>query len=149
MVCDDNIPIGLNDNHKLRLRSTFKLFDEMLSAVARTLSASEPQSPFSDIIPDATPVQQRLVAEYAAQIRVSMLRILDEIGTPLPQPHISAVWSARTTLTSAAIDLEELKPKYMRGYGSLSEAEEKNLERFISELTDLFERLGKCLDQGK
>ena len=139
---------GFNDNHKRRLTTMFQSVDDMLTEVVRLLDPSQAQSPFSQHLPDATPVQHRVVEDYVARIRARMRRVLDGCGVALPEPHVSSVWAARTTLTSADIAVEELRPQYMRGYGELSESTERELELVVSELLDLITRMEAYLAQG-
>jgi len=138
----------LNDNHKQHLLSAFRVIDQRLGEILGLLNPDRGCSPFSDYVPDATPLQHRVVADHVTRIRASMRRILTEQGVILPPPSISSVWAARTGLLSAEIDLEELRPRSMRGYGELPEGSAQQLDAMVMELRTLFETVGSFLAQG-
>ena len=137
-----------NENHQRRLRSTFKTLDERLEDIERLLNPARAQSPFSDHVPDATPVQYRVISDYASRFRAVMRRILEKADVPLGRPHVSSCWAARTLLVDAQIAVEELNPKYMRGYGELSPVANRDLDLIVSELTDLLVRMERLLARG-
>jgi GTP-binding protein EngB required for normal cell division len=137
-----------NDNHKRTLRSRFEYVDGLLGEAVRFLDAAQPPSPFSDHVPDASPVQQKVISDYAARLRGEMRRFMENHGIDLPRPHVSSVWSARTTLNFAEIAIEELKPRYMRGYGGLPEEAAHELNLLVTQLADLLHRMEGFLAQG-
>ncbi len=139
---------GLNESHQRRITITFRSVDEMLTEAVQLLDPMQAQSPFSENIPDATPVQHKVIADYAARTRARMREILQECGVKLPAPHISSIWAARTLFTSADIAVEELRPQYMTGFGELPEDTAKELETVVSEVLDLLTRMESFLAQG-
>jgi hypothetical protein len=58
-----------------------------------------------------------------------------------PKTQISSLWSFRTTLMTAGIAIEDLRPKYMRGYGDLPEEAVRDLEALASQVTDVLDRM--------
>lgn len=112
---------GLNENHKARLRATFAYVDEQLTEALSDLDPVKVQSPFSRYIPDATPLQRRVLTDYVARLRSTILKILEHHGIAQPPPSIHSTWAFRTTLALMRVALEELRPRSMRGYGELSE----------------------------
>lgn len=144
-----DIPMtGFNDNHKSHLRATFTHVDELASEAVRLLDSGHSQSPFGKHIADASPVQQKVIADYAARVRAVMCALLKAHGIELPQPEVSAVWAARITLRAAQIAIEELGPRHMRGYGELSGEAVRELNGVVSELLDLLGRMESYLAQG-
>jgi GTP-binding protein EngB required for normal cell division len=137
-----------NDNQRQHVRITFQHIDELMSEVVRVLDPADAQSPFARHVPDASPVQRRVMADYAVRIRATMRQALEANDVTLPPPHISAVWAARIALTSADIAVEELKPAHMRGYGELSEKAKNELDLIASEIGDLLHRMDAFLAQG-
>jgi GTP-binding protein EngB required for normal cell division len=138
----------LNANHKARLTATFRHLDELLSQALRNLDEVEARSPFSEHILDTTPVQRKVAADYVGHVRATMLTILERLQMPRPQPHVSSIWAARTALVSAEIAVEELKPRYMRGYGELSPTASADLDRVVAELLELLRRTSSYLAQS-
>ena len=139
---------GFNENHKLRLRSTIQYIDKLLGEVVRLVDSSEAQSPFSGHVSDATPIQSKVISDYVARLRAKMREILHAHGVSLPERRISSVWAARTVFSSIDIAVEEIKPKYMRGYGELPEQAGRELDLMVSQLDDLLHRMEGFLAQG-
>lgn len=137
----------LNENHRRHLRIMFQLVDEDLTEIVRLLDSTQAQSPFSEFIADATPVQHRVIADYAARTRSRMRTLLEQHGVSLPQPHISSIWAARARLLAAGITVEELRPDHMRGYGELSETARKDLSALVAELMDINAKMEAYLAQ--
>jgi hypothetical protein len=77
-----------------------------------------------------------------------MVRILESQGIPVPKPQISSLWSFQTTLLSAKIAVEELAPKYMRGYGELSDDAAHELDVLMTQLMDVLDRMSGYLVRG-
>lgn len=138
----------LNHNHKIGMRSIFQSLDASLTRALDVLNLTQEQSPFSDIVPDATPVQRKVVAEYVSRIRTIMRNALETQGVALTREKHGSVWSAQLAVLSAAITLEELHPKRLRGYGSLDPDDAEWLARVSAQLDDLLERVRAYLAAG-
>jgi hypothetical protein len=134
------IPTLFNENHKARIRVTFEAIDEMLSRALAMLDPAGPRSPFSMHVSDATAEQFRRFGEEAARYRAAMQDFMTRHGIPLAEPKLSSVWAARSALLTAIVSLEELAPKSMRGYGSLSPDAARTLE---TEIKGLIGALGR------
>ena len=138
----------LNAAQRRRVRSSFARVDEILGAVQRTLDASPESSPFGREIPDATPLQRKVVADYAARARVLMASGLQRLGIEPSQADVSAVWAARVSLRSAQIAVAESGSTDLRGYGSLGEEAARELDGVIAPLLSLLEQMEALLAQG-
>jgi hypothetical protein len=130
-----------NENHKARIRVTFEAIDEMLSRALAMLDPAGSRSPFSTHISDATAEQYNRFGEEAARYRAAMESFMKRHGIPLAEPKLSSVWAARSALVTAIVSLEELAPKSMRGYGSLSPEAAQTLETEIKELIGALGRM--------
>ena len=138
----------LNARQQSYMTATFRHVDELLSEVLHTLSAAEENSPFSRFIHDATPVQRKVVADYVARVRAAMRTLLESWRID-PSPHrVSAVWAARTALYMAQISVEELAPRYLRGYGEVPQEGVREMNAVVAELLDLLTQLESYLAQG-
>ncbi len=127
---------------------TFHHVDHLLSETERILASTHSPSPFQEYTQDSTPAQRKVTHDYVLRVRDSMRRILDELKIP-PKPLISsALWAARNHLAFAGIAIVEIEPKYMKGYGELSEADKQMLNRITAELNELLGGLDNCLAQG-
>jgi GTP-binding protein EngB required for normal cell division len=144
----DSAMSGLGEHHKRQLLVTFAHVDELLSQALRDLDPAQAQSPFSRIVPDAVPVQQQVLMDYAARLRRRMQAMLERQQIAPPERHVSAVWSARTAVTMAEVALDELRPQRLRGYGELSVETAAEVNAMIGELYELLSRLNTYLAAG-
>jgi hypothetical protein len=60
-----------------------------------------------------------------------MKRVLQRVGLRPQQSQVSGLKGALTNLTLVDIALEELKSKYMRGYGELTQESAERLDEQI------------------
>jgi hypothetical protein len=139
---------GLNDNQKRHLLSTVKHVDSLLGDAFQVLSSAEASSPFQSYIPDALPVQRKVIGDYLIRLRDLMVRILEEQGIAIPKPDISSVASFRNALLFAQIAVEELGPRYMRGYGEVSDEVAHELNVLTAQIKDVLDGMNDYLVRG-
>ncbi len=77
-----------------------------------------------------------------------MLRAAEGFHLERPKPPFAAGHSIRTILTFADIAFEELRPKYMRGYGELPESVIPELNGLADELQGIVARMDAYLAGG-
>lgn len=140
--------VVFNENHKRRLLATFRHVDELLAEVLDVLDTSGQGSLFARYIGDASPIQRKVVSDYAARIRATMRAVLEAWKIDLPRPDVSAVWASRTALRCAQIAVDELAPEHMRGYGAITEDAAKDLNGLVSQLLDLLNEMESYLSRG-
>ena len=139
---------GLNDNHKRHLLHTLEYVDKLLSEALQALSSAETTSPFQRNVSDSLPIQRKVLADYIAHLRGTMVRILGGQGIAVRGPQVSSIWAFQTMLASARIAVEELAPKYMRGYGDLPGEAAHDLEVLQTQITEVLDRMSRFLAQG-
>lgn len=137
----------LNEHQQRRLRVTCEHIDWLLSDMEATLNATVSKSPFPKYIANVPPSQRRLIEDYIVRMRAQLVRVLKGQQIDLPAPAIPASRSLYTTLTFVHIDIEELKPQYMRGYGELPESLAHELNGIVGELENLVQKLNELLSQ--
>lgn len=136
----------LNENHKRSLLIGFRYVDDLLSDIERIMATSmDPQSPFEQYVVDIRPAQQKIIAAEIAHIRIVMCRILESKGIKINNPGISALNTIRTAIHFADIAMEEKRPKYMRGYGELTEEAVRELHEVASQMQKLLKQILKAL----
>jgi GTP-binding protein EngB required for normal cell division len=138
----------MNDNHRRHLVSILRHIDELLDETVAKLGPLEAARLFPSFIPDAAPIQRKVIADYARRIREAMAAALSRFGVAVAPPAVSGVWSARTNLMGAQIALAELAPRTLRGYGALTEEDERDLRATVSELSELLDQMESYLAQG-
>jgi len=113
---------NLNDNHRNALLAGFKYIDRLLAdGLAGIAPIADEDAVFSPLAQDATPLQRKVVGSQIARIRRSIRAALEVYEIPIQAPSISAIRSLRSSLTAAAVTLEELDPDYLKGYGPLDD----------------------------
>jgi GTP-binding protein EngB required for normal cell division len=139
---------GLNESQARRLRVTCQYIDKNLADVEGILNTAASKTAFPRYSPDIAPVQRRTIEDYVSRIRAQLIRVLEGQGIVREEPQIPASRAVRVILGAVDIAVEELKPKYMRGYGDVPESVATELNGIVGELAGLVLRLDRYLSQG-
>jgi GTP-binding protein EngB required for normal cell division len=137
----------LNEHQIRRLLVSCEHIDRLLSDVEQILTASASKSPFPRWSDDSSPVQRKVTQDYIARLRAQLVRVLEGQGISRPSPNINSIHAIRVTLNFVDIAAEELKPKYMRGYGEIAEAKLPELNGIANEIQDIVKKLDLYLAQ--
>ncbi len=135
----------MNENHQRILLVTFRHVDQLLSEAERIMALDGSQSPFQEYWPDSTPTQRAELHEQILKAREAMQRILDDLKIPKNRPVSGTLWAAYNHLAFASLALIEIQARHMKGYGDLSDEEQKILDKISSELREPIDRLGNYL----
>ncbi len=150
MGAEDKAPRqSLNENQQRHLWVSCQHIDKLLSDVEHILSASTSKAAFPRYHLDITPAQRRTIEDYIARLRTQLKRVLDGQGIPKNKPSIPARRAIYATLSFVDIAVEELKPRYMRGYGDLPPPVAVELEGIVGELEGLVSRFSRYLLQSE
>ena len=139
---------GLNEPQARRLLVSCRYVDQLLSEIEGLLNASASKAAFPRYIADISPAQRRTLEDYIARIRAQLARILAGQGIAAEGQKIPVGRAVRAALGSIEIAVEELKPKYMRGYGAVPPAVEMELNGIVGELEGLVSRMAQFLGEG-
>jgi hypothetical protein len=126
--------ITLNANQQQRLLATCKHIDKLLEAIEATLNAAASKSVFPEYTGDIRPHERKEIEDRIAGIRRQLLRVLAGQSLAPDKPHISASHSISVNLTFIDVAIAELAPRYMRGYGPVSEEGAADLDRIVEGL---------------
>lgn len=148
---------SLNESQRRHLRTNIEYADELLSEIEGILTAAASRSPFPKYQLDLTPAQGKMVEDYISRIRAQMLRALEGQGIGPKAPQVGAIHSIRTRLAFIRIAITEIGPKYMMGFGEVPESAIVDLERLITEINGLVDKLdaymsragGETVDSGE
>lgn len=159
---------SLSPRQKRHVLIRLKHADELLSNIESILNAAASLSPFPKYVIDVTPVQGHVVLDYIARIRAQLLRAVEALDLEVPDAPFGAIRSIRVNLSFVRISLEEIRPKYLEGYGPVPEALFEDLHGLSTELAGLvnqvdayvsrdpneglqqrLERLGRLGDDGE
>ena len=136
-------PAGLS-----HLIATFRRIDDLLAEVETDLAPEQASRLFPTLVPDAAPVQHRLICGKTRRARKVMRDALARFDAIAPPPRISAIWTARTRVMAACVAAAELAPEHMRRRDPLAGDAERGVRMMASELSDLFEQMESYLAQG-
>jgi GTP-binding protein EngB required for normal cell division len=139
---------GLNESQARRLRVTCQYIDKILADVEGILNTAASKAAFPRYSPDIAPVQRRTIEDYLSRIRSQLIRVLEGQSIVREEPQIPASRAVHVMLGAVDIAVEELKPKYMRGYGDVPESVATELNGIVGELAGLVSRLDRYLSQG-
>jgi GTP-binding protein EngB required for normal cell division len=140
-------PGELNGPQQTRLRITCHYIDKLLSDVDRILHQATSQSSFPRYVVDIAPAQVRVVEDYIRRLRSHLLRALDWQHMKPTPPDIPATRAVLTNLAFIDIAVEELRPSYMRGSGTVPEDAVSELNGVVHELRSLVEGMERYLRQ--
>jgi len=129
------------------LTVTCQYVDKVIGEIEQFLHSAASKAAFPRLHPRHYPTQRRTIEDYLARIRAQLARVLDGQGIPRPEAWVPASRAVYTALTTIDIALEELRPRYMRGYGEVAPELATELEGISGELRGLTERLNRYLMQ--
>jgi GTP-binding protein EngB required for normal cell division len=139
---------ALNESQAKRLRIACEHMDQLLAGIEHILGEGELEPAFPRYIPDITPGQRKTIEDYVARIRARLIMVLDGQGIPRRQGMVRASLAISTTLISMDISAEEMKPRYMKGYGNVSDDTAAELNGIAGELESLIMQLHLFMKQG-
>ena len=111
---------ALNENQQRRLVVTCQYVDQLLADLDKAFAEAASNSPFSRYTNDLAPAEQGLVRDYVARVRTQLLRMLEGQGLSPTPNRIGLRYSLLTHLAFVDVAVEELKPHYMVGYGTVA-----------------------------
>lgn len=137
----------LNESQQRRLLSNARYADKLLSDIEAILNVSESKTIFPKFRPDTTPAQAKLIRHSIARFRDQLARVMEGLGIVHEGPAFGSLHSIRVTLGFIRIAIQEMTPRYLRGYGEVAAEVAPQLEGLSSELEGLLERLDAALAQ--
>jgi hypothetical protein len=139
----------LNEYQARRLRVTCQYIDKLLVDIESVLHSSESKTAFPRYSAELSPEQRRSIEQYVARLRGQILRVLDAQGIATQQAPIPALHAITVALDAIGIEIEELMPEHMRGYGDLPEAAAKELSGIVGQLQGLTTEFEAYLRRAK
>ncbi len=135
----------MNRHQMRRIANTFRHVDGLLGQAVAVLGGNQADSPFSDVVPDAAPIQQRVIQDYARRVRGLMCDTLRRMDIPLRCPGLLATWEARTHILGAGIDIEEIEPRCLSGHGPVSVADARTMSEANAEIQTVLAEMAAYL----
>jgi GTP-binding protein EngB required for normal cell division len=141
--------IMFQENHQRYLFAQFHSIDKLFSEALAELRPAEDGRLFATHVPDATASQRQVLSDYVAQLRFLLRRFLQVQDFTDKRQPVSALWSFRVAISFAGTAVEELRPKYLRGYGDLDAVTTTAAERLAADLKSLLGRMASYLERGE
>jgi Dynamin family len=133
-AAETRTPGELNSNQQRRLYITCSYIDKLLAEIEQVLQETASPSPFLRHVIDITPAQSRVLEDHIRRLREQLLRTLAWQQMKPEPPEIPATRSVLTHLEFIDIAVEELKPSYMRGSGTVPDDAKDELNGIVHEL---------------
>jgi len=88
----------LSPLHKNALLSTFLHIESRLNEMEPLLAQGKRPSPLDQHVPDLSPTEAKVVDDYFARIRSTMVTCLEKHGIPIEVRRVGLRWSLQTSL---------------------------------------------------
>lgn len=121
-------------NHRQHLLVALRHLDATLSEVLAQLGGESDAALFRRRRADVDPRARERAAAAILATREAMRAFLAKHEIHADDPRTGATHAADTLLALAMVNATELGPRYLRGYGELSEAESEELETLAGRL---------------
>ncbi len=136
----------LSPLHKSVLLSTFLHIESRLSEIEPLLARGKEPTPLSQYVRDLSPTEAKVIEDYFARIRSTMVTSLERHSIPVNVRRVSLRWSLQTNLTLLSVAVAEMSPSRLRGYGQLDESDREEVLSMRQELERLFARVAAYLN---
>lgn len=141
--------------HKNALLSTCLYMESRLNEMEPLLAQAKRPSPLDRHVHDLSPAEAKVMEDYFARIRSTMVTCLQKHGIPITVDRVSLRWSLQTSMIDLSIAVAEVAPQRLGGYGELDDAgcqEVLSMQQELDRLLDrvmayLRERLGHDLPE--
>ena len=140
--------LQLNGFQRNSLQAGVKYIDRLLAEALAALSPLGADAIFAPTLPDATPVQRKVIADHVARLRRVLRSALDVCNIPVSPPEIGALWNLRCTLVSVDIALEDFGPDHLRGYGAIDDATGARTAELRAQIRTVLTELLAYLESG-
>lgn len=137
-----------NENHKRYLLATFQHVDKLLAQAVAGLGQADGDLLFPSCLPDVSPTQRRVIADYLASFRRVARRFLEAVPVHPDAPSKGGLWTFRVALDFVWIALAEAEPKRLGNYGALDADAAQQTKQVLAGLQLILGQLTEYVDRG-
>jgi hypothetical protein len=127
---------GLTENHERSLLASVQYAAKLIRDCDDVLVGAGGSDPLSRYTKALSAPQEKIARDYLLRLREQLLRALHALGAE-PPPSIGAVHALRTALMFLDDTFEEMRGRYLRGYGDVPAEAERVLDGVVSEMQEL------------
>ena len=131
----------MNEYHRRAIAITFHHIDGRLAEIEAILSAVGSQSPFSAYALDIEPLARHSVTGYLQRLREKMWSAVKCLQISHDGHRMSAAWAIRCAMIGVMVNLADIEPKRLDGYGTLQPEAAKTISGICADLRRLSESL--------
>lgn len=128
---------GLTENHERSLLASIQYAARLIRDCDDVLAGASGSDPLSRYTKALSAPQEKIAHDYLFRLREQLLRALHAVGIPPPPPSIGAVHALSTALMFLDDTFEEMRGRYLCGYGDVPEEAERVLDGVVSEMQEL------------
>jgi GTP-binding protein EngB required for normal cell division len=133
---------GLNENDERGLLASAQYAATLIRDCEQILAATAHPRPFSRYAGTVTPQQRKILGEYLRRLDAQLARLLEGLGLRPPAASVDALWAVNTALAFLDTTVEEMRGRYLRGYGEVSVEADRVLDGLVSETQALIREVG-------
>lgn len=138
---------GLNTFQANRLVVTFHYIDRLLVDIENTLDPQASSAAFPRYAPDISSAERAQMHKNIAEMCGAMRNVLESLQIPDEAASIPASRAVHAFLDAMDIAVQELRPRYMRGYGVVEHKAATNLEGIVGKFSNLVVEMNRCLSR--
>ena len=127
--------------HKNALLSTCLYMESRLNEMEPLLAQAKRPSPLDRHVHDLSPAEAKVMEDYFARIRSTMVTCLQKHGIPITVDRVSLRWSLQTSMIDLSIAVAEVAPQRLGGDGELDDAGCQEVLSMQQELDRLLDRV--------
>jgi hypothetical protein len=136
----DRPPVPWKESHRRRIQATLLGIDQHLDAMDRWLHGPAPSGPIYRWERDLPPERLEEMGRHLEEARRALKAAAESLGLD-PHPPRPASRLIHTAVLFSLVDLEELDPRFLKGYGDLDPAQERFLRETWKPLQRALEAL--------
>jgi GTP-binding protein EngB required for normal cell division len=141
------MPLFNNAQTRAILSGFLDIHRRMAELEALLIPGTKPTA-FSGYVNDLSLTEAKVIQDYFTRIRTAMLAHLRESEIPLDVRTTSLRWAIDVGISFIGINVAELGPKKLRGYGSLGEKAIAEATKFQQDLERLVDQAATYIRQG-
>jgi hypothetical protein len=141
------MPLFNNAQTRAILSGFLDIHRRMVELEALLIPGTKPTA-FSGYVNDLSLTEAKVIQDYFTRIRTAMLAHLRESEIPLDVRTTSLRWAIDVGISFMGINVAELGPKKLRGYGSLGEKAIAEATKFQQDLERLVDQAATYIRQG-